>query len=425
MNDGAGDISRRELCNTLLGVVGGGFAASFIAGCASEPGPQPLPGETVEKTTQALATGARIDYASQLLIVPGASAQSSNTTKIVQWQNDSQKAFHTLVFDEPGTYFFDPNILRVKLGRKFATNAGSIVTAPGTANDYVLTVETGGTVENLTVDAGGTCGYAILLYQSIVQLTAVTARNAIAAGIYCLHMPAIIDNCATSNCKVGLLMVGAYDSLVRNFSFSAGAIPTEAAIRVRGNAVDTSVPNTGRVRMFGVRLAPVDTVPVGADAIDFDGVTQSDIHGITIEGASYGVRMRNKSNSIRIFGFRCTTGFPVIFDQARACEIYGVSHSSAIVDHLSNDQRCRAFLVVENVDVPSDIPHRWGGVGGFQAWCRQDGWLAEGIPTLATYGYWTKGDVIWRKTPALNQPIGWRCYESGSPGIWSAMPNYT
>jgi hypothetical protein len=421
--DVAGDISRRELCNALLGVVGGGFAVSFITGCAAESRLEPLQGEAVEKTAQPLATGARVDYASQLLIVPGASAQSSNTTKIVQWQNDSQKAFHTLVFDEQGTYFFDPNTLRVKFGRKFTTNAGSIVTAFGGVNDYVLTAETGGTVENLVIDAGSSCGYAVLLYQSIVQLTGIHARNAIAAGIYCLNMPAIIDNCGTSNCKVGLLMVGAYDSLVRNFSFSAGVIPTEAAIRVRGNAVDGTVPNTGRVRMFGVRLAPVDTGPPGADAIDFDGVTQADIHGITIEGASYGIRMRNKSNSIRIFGFRCTTGIAAIFDQARACEIYGVSHSSGIVDHLSNDQRCRAFLVVENVDAPSDVPHRWD-MGGFQAWCRQDGWLAEGIPTLATHGFWTKGDVIWKKTPAINQPIGWRCYQSGSPGIWSAMPNY-
>lgn len=42
------------------------------------------------------------------------------------------------------------------------------------------------------------------------------------------------------------------------------------------------------------------------------------------------------------------------------------------------------------------------------------------IPTTGTY---VAGDVIYHAAPALATPQGWVCLTSGTPGVWTAMPN--
>lgn len=38
-------------------------------------------------------------------------------------------------------------------------------------------------------------------------------------------------------------------------------------------------------------------------------------------------------------------------------------------------------------------------------------------------GSWKKGDLVRKSNPAANNPIGWICTESGTPGTWVALPN--
>lgn len=42
----------------------------------------------------------------------------------------------------------------------------------------------------------------------------------------------------------------------------------------------------------------------------------------------------------------------------------------------------------------------------------------SGIPTTGT---WTKGDIVYKASVGENDPIGWICIESGTPGTWKAI----
>lgn len=38
-------------------------------------------------------------------------------------------------------------------------------------------------------------------------------------------------------------------------------------------------------------------------------------------------------------------------------------------------------------------------------------------------GTWNVGEIVWNKTPTVDQPMGWLCTVTGTPGTWVAMPN--
>ena len=38
-----------------------------------------------------------------------------------------------------------------------------------------------------------------------------------------------------------------------------------------------------------------------------------------------------------------------------------------------------------------------------------------------TSGTWTKGDIVYKATVGENDPIGWLCIESGTPGTWKSL----
>jgi hypothetical protein len=43
------------------------------------------------------------------------------------------------------------------------------------------------------------------------------------------------------------------------------------------------------------------------------------------------------------------------------------------------------------------------------------------IPQHPQYGYWTAAGYVKAAKPALDEPQGWLCSESGAPGKWQAI----
>jgi hypothetical protein len=45
---------------------------------------------------------------------------------------------------------------------------------------------------------------------------------------------------------------------------------------------------------------------------------------------------------------------------------------------------------------------------------------SDAVPTAGT---WAVGDMIFKTTPVVGQPKGWRCTVAGTPGTWVTMGN--
>jgi hypothetical protein len=406
----------------FLDTVAARIAASAVAACyhadtADEE-------EPVDQQALGL-TGPRIDYTSQLVPPirpePHQTAQQ-NSDAILQWQNNSAKALFTLVFDEPGIYPFKTNVIDVRNGRKFTTNAGATikatvaVTPPVGAPDRLVLVADAGVLEGLVIDGNDLCDYAVY-FITISFAVGIRALNANAAAIYSKRQCAL-DNCSAENSPIGLQLAFGSESQFRNLMLQNNGVGANF-----GGSAAVNGENGGRVDIFGCRAVSNATF-----GLEFENVKQANLHGISVEGSS-GIRIY-KSAGIFVFGLRVPSGAAVVFDGAGGCEVYGSSHGSGSVTHQGNDRACRAFLVSESASTPLDIPHKWPRPNqpDWQAYCRHDGWLSiDG--SLPNVGHWRQGDVIWKYTPVSGQPMGYRCHTGGVYGTanqpqWSALPNY-
>lgn len=342
-----------------------------------------------------------------------------NATAYLAWRQPGVAYNQELLFDVAGTYQFPAETLDLQQGCTLrgvngvtleCTTSGEWFVAPryGYCNTFHL--------ENLTLDGGGLVDYIVRSDGSGVPkpapiLLGVNMTDAVVACFSGYNVYCSLRDCATSVAPVGFLFESCSESIAFNLVANSH---TDACIRIVGildefalPAEDRTQTNGGRMSLFGVRCNVQ-----GDFGVDLKGVGQTDLHGVTIEGASdTALRIRSQSSNIRVYGYRSNAGKAVVFDGCFNCAVDGGCVSTQRVQHLNGAYGCVAKLLAEDHRAAYDIEQDW--VTGGATWTgkvRLDGSVVGVTSGQPTAGTWPAGSRV-------EQHV---CVTGGSPGVWGA-----
>lgn len=341
---------------------------------------------------------------------------AANAAAYLAWRGATANYNQELLFDVAGTYQFPAETLSLQQGCILrgvngvtlqCADAGGWFVGPmyGYCNQFEL--------RNLTLNGSGNANYVVRSVGGVAKpspiLEQVTMTNAVVACFGCYNVYCRLRDCVTSGAPVGFLFESCSESIAYNLVANTHS---DASMRIVGFLDEIGSPsptqaNGGRMSVFGFR-----TSVQGSYGVDIRGVGQSDLHGVTSEGASAAaVRIRGKSSNIRIYGYRSNSGLAVQFDGCFNCVVDGGCVSTQRVQHLNGAYGCMARLLAEDHRAAYDIEQDW--VTGGTTWTgkvRLDGTIVGVTSGQPTAGTWSAGSRV-------EQHV---CVTGGSPGIWGA-----
>ncbi len=427
-----------------LGWIGGAGLAALATGCV-DLAPSSLDNEEQSSTTQALTTGTHFDEASTegYQYYSGqnfdeVAAAQFNEAKFTAWAANAHG--RDLIFDESKTYPFPPGVLAMPphsalLGLSGATlRCVPVTPITGSSPDWFVKPTSGPlVVQTIVLDGNDNVDYVLKSTRVIindvihagqkVRITDVQLMNAVVANVFGDNAQFRIRDCKVNAAPIGVLLEGCSESSIDGLFTSR---QSDCGLRIRGslnNAVNSANPITNGGR---ASLARIVMDSPGNYGIDLEGVAQLNAMGVTVERGDIGIRIRDNSTNIRIYGLRSSRVL-VEFNNCFNAYVWGggaisypVANSPAglsEVRYLGGARSCRAFIASETRSAVSDLPQYWGPTR-WHGFVRPDGRVLSPDGTPPTDGAWEKGDVVWNMLDGPGQPAGWKINAFSAQGQW-------
>jgi hypothetical protein len=305
--------------------------------------------------------------ASAIGIAPANSA-STNSAAYIAWRDDDSDVdgdiskSTTLVFDNPGTYSFNHQTLRVPENRKLTAVHGVTLKCETSGQAGSCFVSGSGalfSLENLTLDANSKVDFALLVAGTAAvpgpraSVRGVVAKSANQACIRGFNSLLELRGCGTDGGPDraparSLRRIGRRRDLRRQ-PFAVRAARARCFRR-------STLPNGGRVTLSRVSCAGTNGC-----GLALDGVAGAAVHTAVLVGVTQAaIRIANKSSNVRIFGTRLLSGTAVDFDGCNNSYVWGGCVSTMKVVYRGDARSCRAFFVAESAIAPADILQEWG-----------------------------------------------------------------
>lgn len=317
-----------------------------------------------------------------------------------------------------GTYSLNPDVLTwgARRWRGDFLSAGVCTTFRArSAGTALFATNTSGEVENIVLDANNLAQRGVnLVPGSGMRFNNVRILNATQRGASLGEGVVFMRRVTIENCAVGAYLLAPNGS---NF-YDVSVLNCASGVEHYGIGSGLSA-QSGDMAWYGGIISGNG----GAQQILFDGIEGSHYTGLTIDGATDGIRVINNAHNFVLSQLMLTgpeTNVAFRFDDGFSQTLVGCTAEGTNYGRvrMASAQSSHVDMYGCTGEGQEPMPIFFDNGGGTVETYRVKMNVFHGL-AAPTIGTWRNGDVI--INAAVGAPTGWRCTVAGAPGTWVAF----